>query len=140
MTLRPNRFYRWVAPIIGIAVAAAFLVGAYHYLVRHEVGDALLVGACGVGAIALGVWGRIAYIRVDDSAIIFGPKGRRRSSYDRRQVARLRATHSPFTRRTLFLRSDGSTLYSTPGFFWGRDGLQSLADYLRVPFEGWGSA
>jgi hypothetical protein len=39
------------------------------------------------------------------------------------------------TRITLFLRSDGSTVTSTSGYFWGRDGLQRLADFLGVPLE-----
>lgn len=135
MTIRPSRFNLWVAPIIFLAVAAALLSSAYQNLVQHGLGEAWFVGAFGVGWIAFAFLTRSAYIRVDNSAIIFGPKLLARSSYDRREVARIRATHSPITRLTLFLRSDGTTLYSTPGLLWGRDGLQTLADYLGVPLE-----
>jgi hypothetical protein len=118
---------------------ASAMATAYQNLVHRGPGDAWLVGALGVLMIALAVFSRTAYIRVDDSAIIFEPKLLSRSSYDRREVARIRASLSPLTRRTLVLRSDGSTLRSTSGLLWGGDGLQSLADYLGVPFEGWGS-
>ena len=95
-----------------------------------------LAAAC---MVAVAVWAPKAYILVDDSTITFGPAltsfAARRNTFNRREVARIRATNSPITRNTLFLRSDGSTLCSTPGFFWGRDGLQSLADYLGVPPE-----
>jgi hypothetical protein len=151
VTLRPGRFNLWVAPIIALAVAGFFLWAGYQMLAHQGLGEAWLAGVGGVAAIgfgvafmiALAVWGPKAYIRVDDSTITFGPSltsfAARRNTFNRREVARIRASHSPLTRLTLFLRSDGSTLCSTPGFFWGRDGLQSLADYLDVPFEGWGS-
>jgi len=139
VTLRPNRFYHWAAPIICLAIAGAFLSSAYQEYVRGGLGNAWFIGAFGVLMIALAVFSRTVYIRVDDSTIIFGPKLLARSSFDRREVARIWASQSPLTRRTLFLRSDGSTLYSTSGLLWGGAGLQSLADYLGVPFEGWGS-
>ena len=141
MTLRPSRFYLWIGPIICLAVAGVFLSIAYQSLVHRGPGEAWLVAAFDGGMIAVAVLARKVYIRADDSTLTFGPKLPLpiRRTFDRREVARIRATPSPITRRTLFLRSDGSTLWSTSGFFWGRDGLQSLADYLGVPFEGWGS-
>jgi hypothetical protein len=135
VTIRPSRFNRWGVPIICLVVAGAFLATAYYNLVHRGFGDAWFVGVFGVGMIAAAFFGPNAYLRVDDSTIIFGPRLLRRRTFDRREVARIRASHSPFTRLTLFLRSDGSTLCSTPGLFWGRDGLQSLADYLGVPLE-----
>jgi len=118
-------------------VAGAELAGAaYQILVQQrELGVAWFLGASALFWIALVVGAQKSYIQVDDSAIIFGPKLLSRRSFDRREVARIRASHSPLTRRTLFLRSDGSTLYSTPGVFWCRDGLQRLADYLGVLLE-----
>jgi len=140
VTLRPTSFNLWVAPILCLAIAGVFLWGGYQMVVQQGLGDA----AAGVAAIALAVMSLIAvavlapkaYIRADDSAIIFGPKFLARNRYVRREVARMRMSHSPLTRITLFLRSDGSVLCSTAGAFWGRDGLQRLADYLGVPFEG----
>jgi hypothetical protein len=147
MTLRPTRFNRSVAPIILLAIAGVFLVGGYEMLVHQGPGETWLDSAGGMVAFAFGVVCCIAvavlapkaYIRVDDSTITFGPAltafAARRSSFNRREVALIRTTHSPMTRITLFLRSDGSTLTSTSGYFWGRDGLQRLADYLGVPLE-----
>lgn len=135
--LRPSRFNLWVAPFIFGAVGIFFLWSAYQNLV--DGGDVWLTGAIGVGWIALAVFGRNFYIQVDDSTITFGPAvtafAARRNIINRREVVLIRATHSPLTRRSLFLRSDGSTLRGTPGLLWGRDGLQTLADYLGVPLE-----
>lgn len=147
MTLRPNRFNRWVLPAFALAIAGGLLVVGYQILVHPAPGETWLDSAGGVFAIALAVAALIvvavvaskAYIRVDDSNITFGPSltasAARRNSVSRREVARIRATRSPMTRITLFLRSDGSTLTSASGYFWGRDALQRLADYLGVPFE-----
>jgi hypothetical protein len=147
MTLAPTRFNRSVAPIILLAIAGVLLIGGYQILVHPGPGETWLDSAGGVGAIAFGVVCCIAvavlapraYIRVDDSTITFGPSltsfAARQSSFNRREVALIRATHSPMTRITLFLRSDGSTVASTSGYFWGRDGLQRLADFLGVPLE-----
>jgi hypothetical protein len=147
VTLRPSRFNRRVLPAIALAIAGGLLVGGYEMLVHPAPGETWLDSLGGVVAIALAVAALIvvavvtskAYIRVDDSTITFGPSltasAARRNSFSRREVARIRATRSPMTRITLFLRSDGSTLTSGSGYFWGQDGLQRLADYLGVPFE-----
>jgi hypothetical protein len=139
VTIKPSRFNFWVSPIICLSVAGAFLSSAYENLAHRGLGDAWFVGAFGVGMIGAAVLIRRAYIRVDDSTITLGPNltplAARRNIFNRQDVALIRATHSPWTRRTLFLRSDGSTLSSTSGLFWGRDGLQKLADYLGVPLE-----
>ena len=147
MTLAPTRFNRSVAPIILLAIAAVLLVGGYQILVHPGPGETWRDSAGGVVAIAFGVVCCIvvavvaskAYIRVDDSTITFGPAltalAARQNSFNRGEVALIRATHSPMTRITLFLRSDGSTVTSTSGYFWGRDGLQRLADFLGVPLE-----
>jgi hypothetical protein len=147
MTIGPSRFNLRVVPIIALAVAGVFLWVDYEMLVQQGLGDPWLTGAFVFFMIALlaavlifvAIWSRKAYIRVDDSTITFGPSltsfAARRNTFNRHEVARIRATHSPMTRITLFLRSDGSTLSSTPGLFWGRDGLQRLADYLGVPLE-----
>src|SRR5579859_4007934 len=142
VTIGPSRFNLWVVPILAVALAGAFLWLDYQMLARQGLGDPWLVGVAGAAMIAflaavlifVAIWGRKAYIRVDGSTITFGPSltssAARRNTFNRHEVARIRATHSPLTRITLFLRSDGSTLSSTPGLFWGRDGLQRLADYL----------
>ena len=109
-------------------------------MAQQGLGDAVAgvasIGLVVVCLITVAVVVPKSYIRVDDSAIIFGPKLLARKSYDRREVARIRMSHSPLMRSALFLRSDGSILCSTPGAFWGREGMQRLADYLGVPLEG----
>ena len=120
-------------------IAGVFLSTAYQNLVQVGLGHAWLIGTVGLITIAIAILSRSAYIRVNESTIFFGPNlpGHRR--FPRGEVALIRATYSLMSRRTLFLRSDGSTLWSTPGFAWGQDGLRSLADYMGVTFEGWGS-
>jgi len=147
VTLGPSRFNLWVVPVVALAVAVVFLWVDYEMLAQQGLGDPWLLGV-GVAAfiglaaacmIAVAVWAPKAYIRVDDQTITFGPSltsfAGRRNTFNRQEVARIRSGPSPVTRNTLFLRSDGSTLCSTPGLFWGRDGLQRLADYLGVPLE-----
>lgn len=137
VTLRPSRINLWVTSVFLLVVAGGELGGAaYQILVlQRELGVAWFLGAGALFCIALVVGAQETYIQVNDSAITFGPKLPGRRSFDRREVARIRASHSPLTRRTVFLRSDGSTLYSTPGVMWGRAGLQRLADYLGVPLD-----
>jgi hypothetical protein len=147
MTIGPSRFNLWVIPIISVPLAVVFLGNGYDILVYQGLGDPWFAGAFAVFMLVLlaavlifvAYWSRKAYIRVDESTITFGPSlttfAARRNTVNRREVARIRATYSPLTRITLFLRSDGSTLTSTPGLFWGRDGLQRVADFLGVPLE-----
>jgi hypothetical protein len=139
MILRPTLWVQWGVPIIFLVMAGAFLSNAYHNYVRGGLGNSWFGAAMGLVAIGLAFLSRTGYIRVDDSTIFFGPNlpGRRR--FPRQEVALIKASYSPMSRRTMFLRSDGSTLWSTPGFAWGQEGLRSLASYLGVPFEGWGS-
>jgi hypothetical protein len=137
--LKPSLWVQWGVPIIFLVMAAAFLSNAYQNYVQGGLGESWFSAAKGLIALCLVSLSRATYIRVDDSTIFFGPNLPGRRSFPRGEVAVIRATYSPMTRRTLFLRSNGSTLWSTPGFAWGKDGLQSLADYLGVPFEGWRS-
>ena len=79
------------------------------------------------------------YIQADDATIVvkFGITRR----YDRREVVAIRigpfSTGSPRTggggRPARFLRSDGSVVFTTNVWPWGRDQLAALATYLRVP-------
>lgn len=147
MILRPTLTFRWIYPVMFLAIAGGELLVAYDQLVRREdVLGALILSASAMVFIAAAVLARTAYIRVDDSTIVIGPKvfqlGRKviPPTFDRREVARIKMTPSPVTKLTLLLRPDGSTLWTTAGTLWGRDGLKSLADYLGVPFEGWRSS
>jgi hypothetical protein len=146
VTLRPNRFNRRVVPIICLALAGVFLLEGYQIVAQQGLGDPWIAGVGGVAAIAFSVAALIAvavlapklYIRVDDATITFGPPltsfAAGRNTYDRREVALIRCSIWP-PHKALFLRSDGSILCTAAGDFWGRDGLQTLANYLGVPFE-----
>jgi hypothetical protein len=123
-----------------VAVAGFMLWDAFQSLIQGAPPDVVpwwVPGAFAVLLVGAAVSFRTIYIRVDDSSIVFGPNFLGRRTFDRRQVARIRGSGiaTPFTTRTVFLRSDGSTLWSTPGTLWGRARLQKLADYLGVPLE-----
>jgi len=137
ITVRPTRFYRWGPPIIFLVMAGTFLSNAYQNYLQGGLGNSWLIGTMGLVAIGLTFLSPTGYIRVDDSTIFFGPNLPLpvRRTFDRRDVALIRATSAPMSSRTLFLRPDGSTLWSTPGVVWGEAGLRSLADYLGVPYE-----
>lgn len=140
MTLRPTRTYRWAIPVLSFALAGFMLWSAIQDLIHGTASGAVpwwFIGIFAVLLVAFGLLPRWIYIRVDDSFIVFGPNFLSRRTFDRRQVARIRGSGiaTPFTTRTVFLRSDGSTLWSTPGTLWGRASLQKLAEYLGVPLD-----
>jgi hypothetical protein len=137
ITVRPTPFYRWGPPIIFLVMAGAFLSNAYQSYLQGGLGNSWFSWALGLIALGLAFLSPTGYIRVDDSTILFGPNLPLpvRRTFDRRQVALIRVTSAPMSSRTLFLRSDGSTLWSTPGVVWGQVSLRSLADYLGVPYE-----
>jgi hypothetical protein len=137
ITVRPTPFYRWGPPIIFLVMAGAFLTNAYQNYLQGGLGNSWFSWALGLIAIGLAFLSPTGYIRVDDSTIFFGPNLPLpvRRTFDRRDVALIRATSAPMSSRTLFLRSDGSTLWSTPGVVWGEAGLRSLADHLGVPYD-----
>jgi len=139
MTLRPTRTYRWAYPVLFVGVACFMLWSAIQSLIHGTPPDAVpwwFPGILAAFLIGIAALFRKIYIRVGDSTIVFGPNFLGRRTFDRREVARIRGSSSPLSNRTVFLRSDGSTLWSTAGLLWGRAGLQSLADYLGVPLDG----
>jgi len=74
------------------------------------------------------------YIRVDDSTIVTGTWLTRRR-YDRNQIVRIRATRSPASRLTYFLRADGTAVFATSGYVWGEQKLRRLADHLGIVLD-----
>ncbi len=138
MTIRLRPFYLWGAPLAVVAVAGLFLVGAYQNFVTGGPSASWLHASLGIGLIAFAIFGRTLYIQADQSVITVGTSLTRRR-YDRREVALIQVTPAPFTRRTRFVRPDGSTLFGTSGLLWGQDRLQSLATYLGVPLVNTGA-
>jgi hypothetical protein len=139
MTLRPTRTYRWAGPVLSVGLACFMLWSAIQSLIHGTSRGAVpwwFPAILAVVLIGFAALSRKTYIRVDDSTIVFGPNFLGRRTFDRGDVARIRGSSSPLTNRTVFLRSDGSTLWSTAGLLWGRAGLQSLADHLGVPLDG----
>ena len=78
-------------------------------------------------------------IQADDTAIVVRLGVTRR--YDRREVLAIRIGRFAISyyggsgRRVRFLRADGSVLFTTLLYWWGRDQLDALASYLGVPIE-----
>jgi hypothetical protein len=129
ITVRPIPSYRWVAPLIFIAIGGLFLWNAVQNL-----RDLWFLAAMALVCIAIGVLSWSQYIQVDDSSITVGSSVFRRQ-YDRREVALIRASGSPWTNLTRFKRSDGSAVFSVSGVVWGQDRLQMIANHLGVPLE-----
>lgn len=138
MVLRPTFTFRWAYPALFLALGVGAIWGAYDQVrTGGDVAVSWFLVVISVLFIGGAVIFRLAYIRVDESSIVLGAVPRR--SFDRREVARIvTASGSAFSRRTMLLRSDGSIVWGIAGSVWGRAGLQSLANYLNVPFEGWG--
>jgi len=139
MTLLPTRTYRWAYPALLIALAGGGLWIAVRDLIHGLPPDSVpwwfpLVFTVVFTGTAI-MCNRAFYIRVDDSTVTFAPNLLGRRVFARREIAGIRGSSSPLTNRTVFLRPDGSTLWSTAGLVWGRAGLQSLADYLGVPLD-----
>jgi hypothetical protein len=137
--LKPTPSYRWGTSLFLIAVAVGFLgLGIRDWMTHgYDLWFPTVLAAILI-ALAVLIWRM--YIRVDDTAVIVRFAGTRR--YDRREVASIlirgfeyRYANLAGRARTLFLRSDGSTLFGTNSAWWGKDQLEALATYLGVPTE-----
>jgi hypothetical protein len=135
--LRPTWPNRWGTSLFLIALASWFLGLGIRDWITHgydlwfPAGLALTIAAVGV------LYWRM-YIRADDTTIVVGFAGTRR--YDRREVAAIRIGRFVVSslgsgRRVRFLRSDGSVVFTTYFYWWGKDQLEAFATYLGVPIE-----
>jgi hypothetical protein len=135
--LRPAWLNRWGTSLFLIALASWFLGLGIRDWITHgyelwfPAGLALVIAALGV------LYWRM-YIRADDTTIVVGFAGTRR--YDRREVAAIQTGRFVISylgsgRRVRFLRSDGSVVFTTYFYWWGKDQLNALATYLGVPIE-----
>ena len=140
MTLWPTRTYRWAYPILFVALAVGAFWVALRALINGTPADSVpwwfpLIFA--VAFVELAIWlNRGFYIRVNDSTIMFSPTRFGHGEFTRQDLARIQGVSYGLDGRAVFLRADGSTVQSIPGMVWGRAGLQSLADYLGIPFDG----
>ena len=110
MTLWPTRTYRWAYPILFGALAVGALWVALQALIH------------GTPADSVPWWFALIF-----AVLVVGAASLRNRAVSIRVNA---------YGRVAFLLTDGSTVQSIPGSMWGRAGLQSLADYLGIPFEG----
>ena len=135
--MRPTWPTRWGTSLFCIALASWVLGLGIRDWITHgwelwfPAGFAVIIAALGV------VYWRM-YIRADDTTIVVGFAVTRR--YDRREVAAIRIGRYVVStlgsgRRVRFLRSDGSVVFMTYLYFWGKDQLAALATYLGVPIE-----
>lgn len=81
MTLGPTFNFRWGAPALFLAAAGLLLTTAFQNLMQVGLGDAWLVGLLGLFWLGAAAYAPASYIRVDDSAIAFGPKLLARSRF-----------------------------------------------------------
>jgi hypothetical protein len=133
MTIRPTPFGRWGAPAVLAAASGLFLWNGVLNL-GGGIAQAWLFFAIGLGAVAVAALATTLYISADDSSVVYGTILTRRR-FQRRDLAGIRASHSPATRLTFFVRRDGSEVLLTSGYLWGQERLSGLAAYLGVPLD-----
>jgi hypothetical protein len=138
LTLRATASARWVTLIICLVLAGGLVGDAIWNWMggRREIWALIVIAALFV-AIAYSYWSM--YIKADDTAIVFRFVVTRR--YDRREVVAIRigrfviGYYGGSGRRVSFLRPDGSVLFSTIFYWWGKDELEALATYLGIPIQ-----
>ncbi len=139
-TLRATASARWVTLVLCLVLAGGLIgIGIRGWIVHGHV-DLLwpqLVIAALFVAIAYSYWSM--YIQADDTAIVFRFVVTRR--YLRREVVAIRigrfvvSYYTGSGRRVSFLRPDGSVMFTTIFYWWGKDELEALATYLGIPIH-----
>jgi len=115
--------------LIGLGVRGWIVYGHVDLLWAPTVIAAIFV------AMAYVYWSM--YIQASDTAIVFRFVVTRH--YDRREVVAIRigrfvvSYYGGSGRPVRFLRSDGSVLFDTIFYWWGKDELEALASYLGIP-------
>jgi hypothetical protein len=138
LTLRPTPSARWVTALFLLSLAGGLLgVAIWNWISgRREIWALIVIAAIFV-AMAYFYWSM--YIQADDTAIVVRFAVTRR--YDRREVVAIRigrfviSYYGGSGRRVSFLRPDGSVLFTTLFYWWGKDRLEALASYLGIPIE-----
>jgi hypothetical protein len=138
LTLRPTASARWVTLVFCLALAGGLMgVAIWNWMNgRREIWALIVIAAIFV-AMAYSYW--TMYIQADDTAIVVRFVVTRR--YDRREVVAIRigrfviSYYGGSGRRVSFLRSDGSVLFTTLFYWWGKDRLEALASYLGIPIQ-----
>ncbi len=138
LTLRPTPSARWVTALFLISLGGGLLgVAIWNWMGgRREIWALIVIAAIFV-AMAYFYWSMC--IQADDTAIAVRFAVTRR--YDRREVVAIRigsfviSYYGGSGRRVSFLRSDGSVLFTTLFYWWGKDQLEALASYLGIPIE-----
>lgn len=140
LTLRATASARWVTLVICVVLAGGLIgLGVRNWIVYGHVDllwPATVIAALFV-AMAYFYWSM--YIQADDTAIVFRFVLTRR--YERREVVGIRigrfavSYYGGSGRPVSFIRPDGSVVFSTTFYWWGRDELEALATYLGVPIQ-----
>jgi hypothetical protein len=140
LTLRATASARWVTLVFCLVLAGGLIgLGVRGWIIYGHVDlvwAPTVIAAVFVG-IAHSYWSM--YIQADDTAIVFRFVVTRR--YDRREVVAIRigrfviSYYGGSGRPVRFLRPDGSVLFSTIFYWWGKDELEALATYLGVPIQ-----
>jgi len=137
-TLRATASARWVTLIFCLVLTGGLVGDAIWNWMggRREIWGLIVIAALFV-AIAYSYWSM--YIQADDTAIVFRFVVTRR--YDRREVVAIRigrfvvSYYRGSGRRVSFLRPDGSVVFTTIFYWWGKDELEALATYLGIPIQ-----
>jgi hypothetical protein len=137
MTIRPTPFARWGVSALLLAIGGLVLSIGLKGLFTPAASPNEWVADGFVTLFSLVViaWGLLnwsIYIQVDEATVTLGTAVTRRRCA-RNEIVGIRASRSPATRLTFFMRSDGTSAFVTSGYIWGEAALRSLADYLGVP-------
>ena len=140
LTLRATASARWVTLVFCLVLAGGLIgLGVRGWIIYGHVDLlwATTVIAAIFVAMAYSYWSM--YIQADDTAVVIRFVVTRR--FERRELVAIRigsfviSYYGGSGRRVSFLRSDGSVLFTTIFYWWGKDGLEALASYLGIPIE-----
>jgi uncharacterized protein (DUF58 family) len=133
MTIRPTPAGRWGTFVAMLAIGGLAIWSGVLNL-HGGLDQAWPLFAFGIASVAFGAFSTTLFISATDSTIVSGTLLTRRL-FERRNVIRIRASHSPATRLTFLVRPDGSEVLLTSAYLWGQERLGALAEYLGVPLD-----
>lgn len=140
LTLRAAASARWVPLAFCLALSGGLIgLGVRGWMVYWNAASVLAPSVIAVVFLAMAYSYWSISLQADDSSIVYRFLIMRR--FDRRQVAAIQigrfviSSYTGWGRRVIFIGSDGSVLFTTTFYWWGKDQLEALARYLGIPIR-----